>query len=72
VETAYANAFVKYYEDGLVQLPNGVSLRQYLSTFLHCSPMRITKKFVKVMKGGVASVKNARNSMKRYVSDLAL
>jgi hypothetical protein len=44
-EEEYANAVTRYFRSGLLELPNGHTLRSYLAYKLNCDPMRITKKF---------------------------
>jgi len=44
-ETLYVDAVKGAFEDGLLPLPEGVTLRAMLAVQLHCAPMRITKKF---------------------------
>lgn len=44
-EEQYANKIINYFNKGLLGIPNGTTLRSYLSEKLNCDPMRITKKF---------------------------
>jgi hypothetical protein len=44
-EAEYVTLVKDTFEEGLLPLPEGVTLRALLSMQLHCSPMRITKKF---------------------------
>ena len=44
-EQAYAARLISDFENGLLPLQNGATLRAYLSTKLNCDPMRISKKF---------------------------
>lgn len=45
-EEAYAVLLIEYFEKGIiVECENGVTLRSFLSRKLHCSPMRISKKY---------------------------
>ncbi|GFH47124.1 hypothetical protein CTEN210_03599 [Chaetoceros tenuissimus] len=55
LELEYVTTFIKYYEDGLVDVPDGSTLRQFLSHVLQCNPMRISKKLGK--DGGIGNVK---------------
>jgi hypothetical protein len=47
-EQAYAARLISDFENGLLPLQNGATLRAYLSTKLNCDPMRISKKFAGV------------------------
>ncbi|KAA0162449.1 hypothetical protein FNF31_03248 [Cafeteria roenbergensis] len=44
-EAAYVELVKRTFEEGLLPLPEGVTLRAMLAVQLHCAPMRITKKF---------------------------
>ena len=44
-EEAYANALIDVFENGYIEEKNGSTLRGFLAKKLHCSPMRISKKF---------------------------
>lgn len=45
-EEAYALLLIEYFEKGMiVECENGTTLRSFLSRKLHCSPMRISKKY---------------------------
>jgi hypothetical protein len=44
-EEDYALALINNFEKGLLQIPEGTTLRMYLAERLNCDPMRITKKF---------------------------
>jgi|MDSY01.1.fsa_nt_gb hypothetical protein len=44
-EQAYADRLIRNFENGLLPLENGATLRAYLSKKLNCDPMRISKKF---------------------------
>jgi hypothetical protein len=43
-EEEYASRIIYFYQNGILQLPEGVTLRSYLAERLNCDPMRITKK----------------------------
>eukprot|EP00590_Aulacoseira_subarctica_P003376 CAMPEP_0172430174 /NCGR_PEP_ID=MMETSP1064-20121228/53435_1 /TAXON_ID=202472 /ORGANISM="Aulacoseira subarctica , Strain CCAP 1002/5" /LENGTH=766 /DNA_ID=CAMNT_0013176069 /DNA_START=179 /DNA_END=2476 /DNA_ORIENTATION=- len=43
-EEEYASKLIFYSQNGLLPLPEGVTLRGYLAERLNCDPMRITKK----------------------------
>ncbi|GFH47121.1 hypothetical protein CTEN210_03596 [Chaetoceros tenuissimus] len=58
LELEYVTTFIKYYEDGLVDVPDGSTLRQFLSHVLQCTPMRISKKLGK--DGGIGNVKRIK------------
>lgn len=45
-EEAYANALIHEFQMGELPLPEATTLRNFLSKFLNCDPMRISKKFV--------------------------
>ena len=52
LEEAYAVLLIEYFEKGIiVECENGVTLRSFLSRKLHCSPMRISKKFAGTYEG---------------------
>lgn len=44
-EEAYVMKMIEFFQDGLLPIAPGATLRSYLSEKLHCDPMRITKKF---------------------------
>eukprot|EP01036_Dinobryon_divergens_P041318 gene41318-54760_t len=44
-EEIYVMEIISDFHRGLLNLPPGTTLRQYLSCQLNCDPMRITKKF---------------------------
>ena len=44
-EEEYTNKIIHYFSVGLLNLPEGMTLRSYLAEKLNCDPMRITKKF---------------------------
>ncbi|KAG5185482.1 hypothetical protein JKP88DRAFT_133848, partial [Tribonema minus] len=44
-EEAYTERIIHYFNTGVLQLPEGTTLRAYLAKKLQCDPMRITKKF---------------------------
>jgi hypothetical protein len=44
-EENYANKIIYLFNQGLLPIPAGTTLRGYLSEKLHCDPMRITKKY---------------------------
>jgi hypothetical protein len=44
-EEEYTSRIIHYFSTGLLTLPDGATLRSYLSEKLNCDPMRITKKF---------------------------
>ena len=44
-EEAYVERIIHDFENGLLPVGVGVTLRSYLSEKLNCDPMRITKKF---------------------------
>jgi len=44
-EEVYADLLVELFDKGQVDEPNGSSLRGFLSRKLHCTPMRISKKY---------------------------
>ena len=46
-EEEYADALINAFGASLLPLPYGSTLRFYLSSALHCEPMRISKKFSK-------------------------
>jgi len=54
-EKAYTSRVISDFHKGLLDIPSGVTLRQYLSTQLNCDPMRITKKFARVQQIGKCS-----------------
>lgn len=43
-EEEYAAMLVKYFLAGCLNIPTGIFLRSFLSTKLHCSPMRVSTK----------------------------
>lgn len=44
-EGDYAMVLIKHFDQGLLPIPDGIMLRIFLATELHCDPMRISKKF---------------------------
>lgn len=46
-EEDFTSVIVDTFRAGVLPLPEGTTLRTYLSGQLHCAPMRITKKFAK-------------------------
>eukprot|EP00587_Corethron_hystrix_P002842 CAMPEP_0113312194 /NCGR_PEP_ID=MMETSP0010_2-20120614/9120_1 /TAXON_ID=216773 ORGANISM="Corethron hystrix, Strain 308" /NCGR_SAMPLE_ID=MMETSP0010_2 /ASSEMBLY_ACC=CAM_ASM_000155 /LENGTH=723 /DNA_ID=CAMNT_0000167967 /DNA_START=180 /DNA_END=2347 /DNA_ORIENTATION=+ /assembly_acc=CAM_ASM_000155 len=44
-EEEFTSRIIHYFSTGLLTLPEGTTLRSYLSETLSCDPMRITKKF---------------------------
>jgi hypothetical protein len=44
-EEEYTSRIIHYFSTGLLTLPEGSTLRSYLSEKLNCDPMRITKKY---------------------------
>ena len=54
-EEAYTSRVISDFHKGLLDLPSGITLRQYLSSQLNCDPMRITKKFARVQSIGKCS-----------------
>lgn len=44
-EQAYADRLIRDFEEGILPLENGATLRAFLSKKLNCDPMRISKKF---------------------------
>lgn len=44
-EEEYVQGLIDEFQDGYLSLPDGTSLRQFLSKMLNCSPKRISKKF---------------------------
>lgn len=44
-EQAYADRLIRDFENGILPLENGATLRAFLSKKLNCDPMRISKKF---------------------------
>lgn len=44
-EEEFTSRIIHYFSTGLLTLPEGTTLRSYLSEKLSCDPMRITKKF---------------------------
>ncbi|KAG5192101.1 hypothetical protein JKP88DRAFT_173844, partial [Tribonema minus] len=44
-EEAYTARIIHYFNTGVLQLPEGTTLRVFLAEKLRCDPMRITKKF---------------------------
>eukprot|EP00629_Pelagomonadales_sp_RCC1024_P006396 CAMPEP_0119284110 /NCGR_PEP_ID=MMETSP1329-20130426/29756_1 /TAXON_ID=114041 /ORGANISM="Genus nov. species nov., Strain RCC1024" /LENGTH=244 /DNA_ID=CAMNT_0007284787 /DNA_START=133 /DNA_END=864 /DNA_ORIENTATION=- len=44
-ETEYTTKMIEHFNEGLLELPEGSTLRAYLAQKLRCDPMRITKKF---------------------------
>jgi len=44
-EEAYAWCLIRHFERGVLRIPSGTSLRNFLAEKLHCDPMRISKKF---------------------------
>lgn len=51
-EEAYARRMMDRFSEGMVMIPEGVTLRAYLSKQLACDRMRITKKFRGICFGG--------------------
>jgi hypothetical protein len=45
-EEAYVNRLIEEFRSGTLPIPNGITLRTFLSKLLNCDPMRISKKFV--------------------------
>lgn len=68
VEEEFAVLLIKAFMNGILNLQGGCSLRQYLATQLHCSPMRVTKKLGYGQIGGVAVPLNVRRH--RYKHNL--
>ncbi|EGB01830.1 hypothetical protein AURANDRAFT_69453, partial [Aureococcus anophagefferens] len=44
-ETEFTTRIIELFNTGLLELPEGATLRSYLAQKLSCDPMRITKKF---------------------------
>ena len=44
-ENMFAKKLIVAFNEGLLQLPQGKTLRSYLADKLYCDPMRISKKF---------------------------
>ena len=44
-EEEYTSRIIHYFNTGLLNLPEGATLRSYLAEKLNCDPMRITKKY---------------------------
>mmetsp|Transcript_10405 Transcript_10405/g.29739 ORF Transcript_10405/g.29739 Transcript_10405/m.29739 type:complete len:348 (-) Transcript_10405:265-1308(-) len=44
-EEAYADALRVYFQRGILNLPEGTTLRCFIANQLQCSPMRVSKKF---------------------------
>lgn len=44
-EEEFTTRIIEYFNTGLLELPEGTTLRSYLADKLNCDPMRITKKF---------------------------
>jgi hypothetical protein len=44
-EEEYTSRIIHYFNNGLLTLPEGATLRSYLSDKLNCDPMRVTKKY---------------------------
>ncbi|CAM9131516.1 unnamed protein product, partial [Heterosigma akashiwo] len=44
-EEEFTSKIIHYFNTGILQLPEGTTLRSYLAEKLNCDPMRITKKF---------------------------
>lgn len=44
-EEEYTSKIIRYFNRGLLRLPEGTTLRSYLAEQLMCDPMRITKKY---------------------------
>lgn len=44
-EEDYSVVLIDNFEKGVLQIPEGTTLRMYLANRLNCDPMRITKKF---------------------------
>ena len=44
-EETFATRLIQLFNQGLLVLPEGMTLRSYLAEKLNCDPMRITKKF---------------------------
>eukprot|EP01041_Mallomonas_annulata_P011879 gene11879-24890_t len=51
-EEAFTARVISDFHKGLLDIPPGITLRQYLSLQLNCDPMRITKKFARVQSIG--------------------
>lgn len=45
-EENYANKLIQDFKSGVLPIPEGTTLRTFLSKLLNCDPMRISKKFV--------------------------
>ena len=45
-EEAYVTRLIDEFKKGTLPIPNGITLRTFLSKLLNCDPMRISKKFV--------------------------
>jgi hypothetical protein len=45
-EEAYVSRLIEEFRSGTLPIPNGITLRTFLSKLLNCDPMRISKKFV--------------------------
>lgn len=44
-EEEFTTRIIQFFNSGLLELPEGTTLRSYLAEKLNCDPMRITKKF---------------------------
>lgn len=44
-EEEFTTRIIEFFNSGLLELPEGTTLRSYLAEKLNCDPMRITKKF---------------------------
>ncbi|KAJ8611381.1 hypothetical protein CTAYLR_006496 [Chrysophaeum taylorii] len=44
-EEEFTTRIIEFFNSGLLELPEGTTLRSYLADKLNCDPMRITKKF---------------------------
>jgi len=44
-EEEFTTRIIEFFNSGLLELPDGTTLRSYLAEKLNCDPMRITKKF---------------------------
>ena len=67
-EEDFANRLIHYFQRGLLQLPEGTTLRAHVAEKLGCDPMRITKKFTGAARIG-KKIYRASDDQSSDVSD---
>mmetsp|Transcript_14432 Transcript_14432/g.21421 ORF Transcript_14432/g.21421 Transcript_14432/m.21421 type:complete len:315 (-) Transcript_14432:172-1116(-) len=67
-EEAYTSRIIHDFQHGFLNIPEGTTLRSYLSEKLYCDPMRITKKFA----GGACIGKKVFSPCKKTPENLVM